>query len=766
MRHIILIFLFIYLSQATSAQNTHWLVKPIVPSKNFFYEERNQSPYIVFEKNKKKGVVTTLGEVIIEPIYDNYLYVDHENLFFSASGENKNDLINQEGKIIGAAFAQKTILSPEYIMVNENNLWGIIDKNGNIVEKPIYDSFDQENKTEKEYDLVLKNSKTSKKIHILKAKTPEADVYRNNYELSAIKGYRWITKTGEYSKIEDLNGKTMIPPVYRDIYYLGNGRFIATEKNKRGLISLKNDTILPFIYKDISHSNGFYILEKGDSSQILNEKMETVASSFDGTKYGYCDKKPYFTFKKGGKVGLIDTSGNVVLPLTYQELYSSDESFARVRNDKKIALFSFKTMQLASPFFSEIQDIGGGLYMVKDSLYGIYNVDNQSFTMPTKHVDKIRLVDDYFAGYYYDKKDKKNYAAVYDRKGSKVVEYDNVYIRMFSNATFLVGKNEKFVQINAQKDTLRRFTERKDLLEFYFSNWLKVKKDDKSYFINACDTIGKETYYDNADFYTNPDYVAVSKDKKHGIVSAENKPILPLVFDSPVSVCERLKDEKNAKVQLFIVQKEKKYGLYGKEQILPTVFDTIYQYDGNFVVSLKGKSGMIGFESLLQAKVKKSVFPTGFENLFDANLNVLVKAKQDSILIFKAECDSISSKIFQSIKKLGYESFFICGPNDAWCKIGMSKFFKETPKALNSSIARNPLQIQLENQHIQLYHADVKYLQNIDNINLIGLSKSSPVLREAIIEQCYWSVLSQNKGKYKEKTASKLMLQFLKQYFN
>jgi hypothetical protein len=106
----------------------------------------------------------------------------------------------------------------------------------------------------------------------------------------------------------------------------------------------------------------------------------------------------------------------------------------------------------------------------------------------------------------------------------------------------------------------------------------------------------------------------------------------------------------------------------------------------------------------------------------------------------------------------------ICGPNDTWCKAGMSKYFKITPKPFSATLARNPLQVQMENQHLQLYNADLKYTQAIDYVFFMGKIKEYPILSEMILERCYQYLLDQNKGKYKEKNAQKLINQFLQQY--
>lgn len=92
--------------------------------------------------------------------------------------------------------------------------------------------------------------------------------------------------------------------------------------------------------------------------------------------------------------------------------------------------------------------------------------------------------------------------------------------------------------------------------------------------------------------------------------------------------------------------------------------------------------------------------------MIDNTLNILLAEAQDSINSKRIACNSIRSRMETLIDGLGYQRPFIFGPDDEYFAEGMHKNFLEEPKTLDIFLDRNPNEVQLENEHVDLYGCD------------------------------------------------------------
>lgn len=213
----------------------------------------------VFSKKGKKGVRNESGNVLLDAKYQ---------AFGWSYGESKN--ING------------------YIGYQQNNLWGLMSDDFEVISKPKYNSI-----------------------------VPFGD------DLFVISEKSKYSKVLFYGLIK-ANGKPKIKPSYRNIYPAGNHLVTATKKEKNiffGIMNSSGKEIIPFEYFHIGFlGSDNFVLTKDDGSKsllklnsqpkILYENMDSVSTFRDGVAIIF----------KNGKQGLIRRDGKILLPIDYKKI--------------------------------------------------------------------------------------------------------------------------------------------------------------------------------------------------------------------------------------------------------------------------------------------------------------------------------------------------------------------------------------------------------------------------------------------------------------
>lgn len=79
----------------------------------------------------------------------------------------------------------------------------------------------------------------------------------------------------------------------------------------------------------------------------------------------------------------------------------------------------------------------------------------------------------------------------------------------------------------------------------------------------------------------------------------------------------------------------------------------------------------------------------------------------------KDDCELLRQKMDELMAHLNYNPLFIVGKDGRFYKEGMHKEFTKEPKPMKTKIDRNPLTVQLELTHVDLYHCDKRLYNQI-----------------------------------------------------
>ena len=356
----------------------------------------------------------------------------------------------------------------KYFTLEQNQKYGVIDRNGNIVieaeyeavqipnpSKDIFVCIKEYNENTKDYETVVYNEK--KEVLLSNYKNVQAiSIYTNVNSTPYEKSVLTYKENGKYGLIS-IEGKQITKPVYDEISSVNykEGTFLVKQNELEGIINMKGKVIIKCEYESVTSDN--YYSENGDNRQagfIISKKTE------DGYRYGYTnyrgtiilnpiytqlervteianEKGLYFIAFKNGQAGLLKNNKEI-LNYEYEDIQYNvlGNIFVTKRNGKYGAVNQEGTTIL----YSEYDNVyTGGLYInaIKDKDIFIFDLDGNK--IETNEVSKIKTEN----ANYYITIDKNNKYKVVDSKDNIIIDKDYTYIEYLPGDYFIVERDSK-----------------------------------------------------------------------------------------------------------------------------------------------------------------------------------------------------------------------------------------------------------------------------------------------------------------------------------
>ena len=293
-------------------------IEPIIGTKSVF----------VTTTNNKKGLVDSLGKVIIENKYEEItsLTEQYENGFIVKNEQEKYGVINYdkttalEEKYDGI----KNIYGNGMYVVKEANLWKIVNTKGEVF---------LENKFEEVKEINVDNV--------------------------------IIKMSGKYG-LANINGEEILPAVYDELSYAFSNYYIAKKDDKYGIITNTNEEALAFNYKYITYLSNIGIFQaetENLQSELLDKDFKVKVTGMiteinqdknyirvrENNEYKYYNFKleqkenteilatnTIFLSKKDGKYGYVNEKGIVVVDYIYEDATEQNKyGYVAVKKDGK-----------------------------------------------------------------------------------------------------------------------------------------------------------------------------------------------------------------------------------------------------------------------------------------------------------------------------------------------------------------------------------------------------------------------------------------------
>lgn len=395
----------------------------------------------------------------------------------------------------------------KYFTLEQNQKYGVIDRNGNIVieaeygavqipnpSKAIFVCVKEYNENTKEYETVVYNEK--KEVLLSNYKNVQAiSIYTNVNSTPYEKSVLTYKENGKYGLI-NLEGKQITKPVYDEISSINykEGTFLVKQNELEGIINMKGKVIIKCEYESVTSDN--YYSENGNKKQagfIVSKKTE------DGYRYGYANYR-----------------GTIILNPIYTQL----ERVTEIANEKGVYFIAFKNGQ-------------AGLLKNKKEILNYEYEDIQYNVLGSIFVTKRN----------------GKYGAV-NQEGTTVLypEYDNVYTGgMYLNA--LKDKDIFIFDLNGNKIETNEVSKTKTENANYY---ITIDKNNKYKVVDSKDNIIIDKDYTYIE-YLPGDYFIVERDSKSGIIDSNGKSVIELKYDSISRINETdiLQMETNKNIALY-----------------------------------------------------------------------------------------------------------------------------------------------------------------------------------------------------------------------
>ncbi len=326
---------------------------------NIWYEDN----VLRVSKNGKYGLIDFEGKEILACEYDEITALKGVKSNILIKKAENVGLVNEKGQII-VPVQYKNILTlkegykNEYIVVNENNKYGLISTSGNVLIEPKYEMIKYLNSSNL---FGIKENGVWKLIN-----TQDTNIIIDGgYDdiIEAKTDSIIIIKDGKYGVI-NMNKEEIIAPQYEDLKYVFSIYYIAKKDGKYGIINLENQEVIPFEYTSMVYveNAGFIQADKTETETVifdsnLAQKITGIISEINTDK-GYIkaytnNEYKYYNFKfeeknvsdlltsnnlflskKDGKYGYVDKTGKIIVDYIYEDATEQNScGFASVKKD-------------------------------------------------------------------------------------------------------------------------------------------------------------------------------------------------------------------------------------------------------------------------------------------------------------------------------------------------------------------------------------------------------------------------------------------------
>lgn len=307
-------------------------------------------------------------------------------------------------------------------------------------------------------------------------------------------------------------------------------------KSYFGLIDRQGRIIADFEYDEISvYRDCFYALQRGtESRQLMIRDGKVISLDADDT---YDFSEGFATVKRGGKWGLINKNGELLIPFQYDYMLPFSKGLSAVRRAGKWGFIDAAGAERIAIQYDKVSKFSNGIsVVVKSGQYGLIDTLGRVI-LPFEH----DFISDFKEDVAFVTKDNKK--GCINQKGELIVpiELDYKMIEQFSEGLARVVQyrdDKKQVGfINKQGALAIPFIDC-DFMSNFSNGFAKVQKDGKVGIINTKGKMIVPIAYDK--IRRHPYSLEVYKAKKLGILNSKGEEIVPIQYEHVHFITDKL----------------------------------------------------------------------------------------------------------------------------------------------------------------------------------------------------------------------------------
>ena len=400
----------------------------------------------------------------------------------------------------------------------------------------------------------------------------------------------------------NMDGTLVLIPdcTYYDIVIDESGLAIVVRRGKKGVINKKGEFIIDCIYDNIGigdedyYEDGLIRVEQGEKVGLVNDKGKIILDctydkihDFDEDGYALIEKnekygvvsKDALVFpcvseddeiyagcglvrkEQKGKMGLVNSSGENVVPYVYDDIHDFDNGFAVVEKGEKYGVINCAGKVIAPCEFSRAGIVDGLILIEQDGKFAIINSDGVATPFIFDIIDN--------SDYYWAIK------SIWHRGEG------HIGVRINGKWGFIDRESSTFV-VPCEYEEVSNYCE----------GFAVVKKDGRYGVVNTDGELITPCVFDKIFDYKNGFALAV-REGKRGVLDSTGQLCIPCRFDR---LCDWGSLLSNGCIYngLAKVMQNGKYGLInlnGKQTSVS--FDEIGSYYGFAKVEKNGKYGLV-----------------------------------------------------------------------------------------------------------------------------------------------------------------------------
>ena len=304
--------------------------------------------YFVMYSGEMAGVIDRTGKLLIDTKYKEiYIPNQSKDVFIAYLDDNNYKIFNKDGEEILKDYEDvscletseptELVFEKNVLRYKEDNLYGLIDLNGNKITEPIYEKVSS--LTNKPGNILVKkegmfgviNSKGEEIIPVKYNSITGDDFCLEAYGY-ALSGYivSIKTDTGIFYGYIDYNGNLVIKPEYESInrvleYDDKDDIYLVVRNNGKKGVFKNGKQLIDFQYQSVNYSNfsNIFIVEKyGKYGFYKNNGNEILEPKYN--KYQLAGN--YISVQKDGANKLFDLNGNLINTDTYLTMIEVENS--------------------------------------------------------------------------------------------------------------------------------------------------------------------------------------------------------------------------------------------------------------------------------------------------------------------------------------------------------------------------------------------------------------------------------------------------------
>ena len=504
----------------------------------------------------------------------------------------------------GKKYEIEEVKQYNYFSLRKDNLFGVIDRSGNIIIEPKYDDVKIPN-PEKPVFVCYEGDSTKvlneRKEEILTDYDKVEPIQLQNtvndliYEKSVLK----YQQDGKYGLI-DFEGKRITKPIYDSIDSLNykEGQLLVKQDGKTGVINIKGNTLIDIKYDQIN-VDGYYTKENG-----YNYSGYIVSATTDqGYRYGYINydgklllepnynqlsrvtqiqdnNNAYIICAENGRYGVMKNDESII-PNEYQSIdYDEGNNLFTIEKSKKYGIANIDGNIIVPTEYNQIDITGVYLYATNEQGVVVYNSDGTQANIDTNIAiintsnEKYKIRIDNSNGTKYGVIDKEGQQVIDEKYNYIEYLFDDYFIASTENSKLGIIDDKDNVKVEINNDLLQRI-EGTDIIQTMTATDNVTRLYDKS--------LNKICEMANANIEVKDNYIKISNTEETKYFSKEGK--------------ELRNTEVYPNNTLFAKNENGKWGFANKngDTVVEAKYDRVTEFNeyGFAGVELDGKWGVL-----------------------------------------------------------------------------------------------------------------------------------------------------------------------------